>query len=90
MEFPMTIGERIREIFDQMPKECTIDWLARKLHCDRRNVYRIFRKENIDILMLARISRLFGHNFFQDLSIDFEKTPADGQSLLPPDEFIDD
>ena len=62
------IGERIRIVFDQMPKTCTIDWLAKELNCDRRNVYRIFKKENIDIHLLARISQILNHDFFRDLS----------------------
>ena len=62
------IGERIRIVFDQMPKTCTIDWFAKELNCDRRNVYRIFKKENIDIHLLARISQILGHDFFRDLS----------------------
>ena len=62
------IGERIRIVFDQMPKTYTIDWFAKELNCDRRNVYRIFKKENIDIHLLARISQILNHDFFRDLS----------------------
>lgn len=64
----MKIGHRIKEVFDEMPKSCNIMWLARQLHCDRRNVYRIFERENIDIVLLARISKALRHNFFDDLS----------------------
>lgn len=32
------------------------------------NVYKIFRKDNIDVQMLYRISRILHHNFFKDLS----------------------
>lgn len=55
-----------------MPKRCNIAWLAAELHCDRRNIYRIFEKENIDIVLLARISNVLRHNFFADLSEWFE------------------
>lgn len=64
----MHIGKQIKEVFDSMPKECTVAWFASQLHCDRRNVYRIFNKENIDIQLLGRISRILCHDFFQDLS----------------------
>ena len=66
------IGERIRMVFDQMPKTCNIDWFARELNCDRRNVYRIFKKDNIDIHLLARISQILNHDFFRDLSEEKE------------------
>ena len=51
-----------------MPKSCTINWFAAKLHCDRRNIYRIFAKDNIDIQLLGRISEILNHDFFADLS----------------------
>ena len=70
----MKIGRRIREEFDKMPKNCTIAWFAKELHCERRNVYRIFERENIDIMLLARISRILNHNFFQDLSDQWQNS----------------
>lgn len=68
IEDRMKIGQRIKEVFDSMPKHCTINWFARELHCDRRNIYRIFERENIDILLLGRISQILNHDFFLDLS----------------------
>lgn len=62
------IGKRILIVFDQMPKAYTISWFAAQLNCDRRNVYRIFEKDNIDIHLLARISQILNHDFFRDLS----------------------
>lgn len=72
--FSLKIGRRIRQVFDSMPKQCDVNWLAAQLSCDRRNVYRIFEKENIDILLLARISRIMGHDFFADLSEDLQSS----------------
>lgn len=69
----MNIGERIKAVFDQMPKSCTISWFAAQLHCDRRNIYRIFNKDNIDIHQLARISEILGHDFFADLSKELKQ-----------------
>lgn len=68
----MKIGERIKEVFDKMPKTCNVNWLASQLHCDRRNVYRIFERDNIDVLLLARLSIILEHNFFSDLAEELE------------------
>ena len=46
----------------------TVTWFATQLCCTRPNVYKIFRKENIDIHLLWRISYILGHDFFRDLS----------------------
>ena len=70
----MHIGHRIREVFDTMPKHCNVTWFAAQLHCDRRNVYRIFERDNIDIQLLARISRILGHDFFADLSMTMQNS----------------
>ena len=46
-------------------QERTVTWFANKLYCDRTNVYKIFRKQNIDTELLIRISHILNYNFFQ-------------------------
>ena len=52
-------------------------WLAEKLHCDRTNVYNIFKRQGIDTRLLERISIILNRNFFalycQEDSMDVEK-----------------
>lgn len=72
----MKIGQKIKEVFEAMPKSCTVSWFAEQLHCDRRNIYRIFAKDNIDILLLAHISQILDHDFFADLSELFKLNMA--------------
>lgn len=59
-------GQLIRHTLHEQGR--TVTWFAAQLCCTRPNVYKIFRKENIDIHLLWRISCILGHNFFQDLS----------------------
>lgn len=68
----MHIGTHIKEVFDQMPKHQSVIWLAGQLHCDRRNIYRIFQRDNIDVILLRRLSIILNHDFFIDLSNDME------------------
>lgn len=68
----MHIGERIREVLSQQPKTHTVVWFAKQLNCDRRNIYKIFLRNNIDIILLLRISRILNHNFFKELSDSIE------------------
>lgn len=60
------IGILIKEELER--QERSISWFARKLSCDRSNVYRLFQKENVDTGLLTRISLLLNHDFFADLS----------------------
>ena len=41
-------------------------WLAGELHCDRTNVYKVFKKKSIDTLLLENICVILRHNFFLD------------------------
>lgn len=60
------IGLLIKEELEK--QERSISWFARKLSCDRSNIYRLFQKDSIDTGLLARISILLNHDFFSDLS----------------------
>ena len=62
----VNIGQDIKN--ELMRQERTVSWLARKLNCNRSAVYRIFCKNSIDTALLASISKILHHNFFQDLS----------------------
>ena len=59
------IGILIKEELEK--QERSITWFARKLSCDRSNIYRLFQKESIDTNLLVRII-LLGKDFFSDLS----------------------
>lgn len=60
-------------IHDELTRqERSVVWLARKIMCDRTNVYRIFAKESIDTELLARISNALNHNFFNDIAAAVE------------------
>lgn len=61
-----TIGKLIKQELER--QERTVTWFARKLSCHRTNVYDIFARDNIDITLLIRISRILHHNFLKDLS----------------------
>ena len=40
---------------------------ARRLNCHRQNVYDIFKRQNIDLSLLQRISRVLEHDFVTEL-----------------------
>lgn len=66
----VNIGERIEQELER--QERGVSWLAEKLGCSRMTVYRIFEKNSIDTHLLLRVSRVLKHNFFIDLSSDYE------------------
>lgn len=62
------IGELIKARLEQI--ERSPGWLARRINCDRTNIYKIFQRQSIDTELLARISKALEYDFFLDLSIE--------------------
>lgn len=60
------IGVLIKEELER--QERSISWFARKLSCDRSNIYRLFAKESLNTEQLKRILLILEHDFFADLS----------------------
>ena len=71
------IGELIRKRMLEI--ERTPSWLARKINCDRTNIYKIFQRPSIDTALLSRISKALDHDFFADLS-DEQNNGSDKQA----------
>ncbi len=65
----------IRREFER--KERSVAWFARKLSCDRSNVYRLFQKHSVDTALLRRVSIILEHNFFEDLSASLTAAAGD-------------
>ena len=71
-----------KEIKDELRRQrCGVTWFAQQLHCDRTNVYNIFKREGIDTRQLQRISEILRRNFFvlycQDYSMNVENDSTD-------------
>lgn len=66
------IGQLIKE--ELLKQERSVAWFARKLSCDRTNVYRLFQKNTIDTGLLIRISIILNRNFLQEISEELNKS----------------
>ena len=67
----MHIGQHIKEVMRQ--QGVTATQLAKDICCARPHIHRIFHKDNIDIALLERISVALNHDFFHDLSEEFNE-----------------
>lgn len=57
------IGKLIEEELHH--QERSVTWFAKKLCCDRTNIYKIFQKSSVDTELLLRISTILHCNFFR-------------------------
>lgn len=69
-ETPLFIGRIIEN--ELRRQERSVTWLSRKIHCDRRNVYDIFRRADIDTNLLYRISVALNTDFFKFYSMSLQ------------------
>ena len=58
-------GERVKEVFDA--SGLSASEFARRLNCHRQNVYDIFKRQDIDLSLLQRISKVLEHDFVTEL-----------------------
>ena len=65
----MHIGEAIKKELERQGK--TVVWFAEQLPCHRTNVYRILEKSSIDTGILLNICQILNHDFFEDLTKEF-------------------
>ncbi|MBR4389165.1 MAG: XRE family transcriptional regulator [Prevotella sp.] len=65
----MIIGEAIQQ--ELHSQERSVAWFARKLNCNRQNVYDIFKRRTIDTELLMRISKVLNKNFFELYNREF-------------------
>ncbi len=75
--YSIHIGNLIKEELKR--QERTISWFARKLYCDRSNVYDIFCRKSIDTDLLLRISRVLNHDFFRYYCLLYKEFSAYGK-----------
>lgn len=69
----MTHKRSIGELIDIEVRQqgMSIVDFAKLIHCERSNVYDIFKRSNINVELLKRISIVLKRNFFQELADDF-------------------
>lgn len=56
-------------------QERSASWFAKKLYCDRTNVYSIFKRHSIDTDLLMRICYILNCDFFRYYSDELQEHP---------------
>ncbi len=62
----MNVGLRIRQVLKAQGR--TARWLAEQIPCERTNVYKIFKRKDLDTKLLQRLCVLLDYDFFKELS----------------------
>lgn len=68
----MKIGSRVKEVLFKSGHSAK--WLSEQIPCERTNVYDIFKRDDMNVELLMRISMILDHDFFADLSAELESS----------------
>ena len=60
------LGSMVREELLRQGK--SVNWLATAINLERSGIYKLFRRKNISVQMLLKISIVLNHDFFEDVS----------------------
>ncbi len=72
MEKTFHIGRLVKSVFDR--SGLSVSEFARRIYCERTNVYTIFNRSSIDVDLLVRISKALDYNFFEDIMNEYGLT----------------
>ncbi len=64
-------------------KGYTAAWLAQRVPCERSNIYNVFRRKSMSIDLLFIFSTLLHHDFFAELSQDWQQQNAEENTDAP-------
>jgi hypothetical protein len=79
----MHVGKRIKEVLDEQGRSAS--WLASKIPCERTNMYDIFKRKDVSVALLYKVSAILGHDFFLELSDELRRQQATASPYtLPP------
>ena len=70
-EHEFHMGNLIKAVFDK--SGLSVSELARRIHCERTNVYNILKNPDINTAVLMRISKALKCNLFAHYSREFQK-----------------
>jgi len=62
MDTTFSIGELVQKKMAEEGRN--IEWLAKKIPCHKKHIYRIYKQEHIHPQLLERISIILQYNFF--------------------------
>ncbi len=68
----MHIGKEIQKVVKE--KGVKVGWLASQIATSRRNMQDIFKREDISVMTLAKISKVLDHNFLYDIESEVSLT----------------
>ena len=66
------IGQRIKEVIAE--KKVTVTWVATQVPCERTNLYNVFKRRDISMRLLWKLSDILEYNFIQELADNYESS----------------
>lgn len=68
----MHVGKRIKEVMEEQGRSAS--WLASKIPCERTNMYDVFKRKDVSVGLLYKVSVILDHDFFLEISEELRKS----------------
>ena len=78
----MHVGKRIKQVLDEQGRSAS--WLASKIPCERTNMYDIFKREDVSVALLFKVSSILGHDFFLEISDELRSSQIEASPYSIP------
>lgn len=79
----MHIGNKIKLLLKE--QDLSVADFASLIYCNRKNVYKLFEKEDINTGLLRRISQVLQYDFFSEISAELKICRSYGDCHLKED-----
>ncbi len=79
----MHVGKRIKEVMEEQGRSAS--WLASKIPCERTNMYDVFKRKDLSVGLLYKVSVILDHDFFLEISDELRNSQRETSPYsIPP------
>ena len=77
------LGSLVKQ--ELLKQEKSVFWLSEAIKVERSGIYKLFRRKNISMQLLLKISIALNHDFFEDISEALKNSKLESESIESSD-----
>ncbi len=77
------LGSLVKQ--ELLKQDKSVFWLSEAIKVERSGIYKLFRRKNISMQLLLKISIALNHDFFEDISEALKNSKLESESIESSD-----
>lgn len=77
------LGSLVKQ--ELLKQDKSVFWLSEAIKVERSGIYKLFRRKNISMQLLLKISIALNHDFFEDISEALKNSKLESESMESSD-----